>query len=153
MSGFLDIESYERMTPEECWKRHGWGCEALPGTTVLHKADDDDEVFVDEVDPSYGGRFACELYFHGDFMASWFDDDMLDAIRGAFVESIGLDVMREEACCEDAVNCIARDAYVMLFGDCDLMAMDVNEVDELLKMARGFVKANVKWVDYEWEEY
>jgi len=150
---WLDFEKYDSIPADMCWEEYGWGSEAKDGTNVLYRFYGDYEVFVDEVDESYGGKYACELYYRDELAGQWFDATKEDAVRGAFVESIGLDIMRDEGNCEDAVNCIARDAYVMLFGDCDLMAMDVHEVDELLKIARQFVKSHVKWVDYEWEEF
>ena len=149
----LDLNNYEHMTTEECWERHGWGSEAIKGSTVLHLSIDGHELFVDVVDDGYGGKHACELYEPDGLIGQWFADTPQDAIRGAVIDSIGMGIMRIQGNCEDAVNVIAREAYVMLFGDCDLMAMDVHEVDELLGMAREFVKSHVKWVDYEWEEF
>ena len=29
----------------------------------------------------------------------------------------------------------------------------LNRIDKLLGMAREFVSTNVRWVDYEWEEF
>ena len=149
----LDLTAYEHMTPQECWERHGWGSEAIQGSTVFHLAFGETEVFVDAVDDGYGGKQACEIYDGGDMTGQWFADSPLDAIRGAVIDSIGFRTMREEVCCEDAVNVVSYRAYVRLFGPCKLFEMDVEEMDALMGIAREFVKAHVKWVDYEWEEY
>lgn len=154
----LDFDNYEKMTAEECWAKYEWGCEAKRGSTVYHIVYDDErkELFVDELtDATYGGAYACECfsyYDHG-LEGQWFADTKEDAVRGAVVDAIGIQIMKEEGNCEDAVNVIARDAYVMLFGDCDMFAMDVKEIDELLRIAREYVKANAEYAGFEWEEF
>lgn len=152
---WLDFDEYERMTPDECWQRYDWGCEALDGTHILHMSADGRDVFIDEVDEGYGGRIACEVY-SGKYFAldgQWFADTMEDAVRGAFVDAVGYGIMREEGNCEDAVNAIAREAYVALFGECPMHEMDVEQVDALLGMAREFVKGHIELVSYDWEEF
>lgn len=151
----LDLNNYEHMTPAECWERHGWGSEAIQGSTVLHLSIGRKEVFVDVVDDGYGGKHACELFDeHRGLEGQWFADTPQDAIRGAVVDSLGIQVMREEDNCEDAVNVIAGKAYEMLFGhSLEPTAECIAQIDTLLGFAREFVKANIRWVDYEWEEF
>jgi len=149
----LDLSNYEHMTPAECWERHGWGSEAVEGSTVLYLAIDGHELFVDVVDDGYGGKHACELYEPDGLIGQWFADTPQDAIRGAVIDSIGFQVMRDVDNCEDAVNVIAGDAYKMLFGSLELTDEAIGQLDALLGMAREYVKSHVKWVDYEWEEY
>ena len=156
MVNLLDFDSYEKMTDDECWAKYGWGCEAKRGSTVYRTAFDDGrkELFVDELkDATYGGDYACEFFYDGGLEGQWFADTKEDAVRGAIIDSIGIQIMREEGNCEDAVNVIAREAYVMLFGDCAMIAMSVKEVDELLRIAREFVKSHAEFVGYEWEEF
>ena len=152
----LDFKNYERMTVEECWAKYTWGCEAKRGSTVYRTVFDDGrkEVFVDELkDATYGGDYACEFFYDGGLEGQWFADTKEDAVRGAIIDSVGMTIMREEDNCEDAVNSIAREAYVMLFGDCDMLSMKAGEVDELLRIAREFVKSHAESVGYEWEEF
>ena len=153
----LNLDEYEELTAEEAWERFGWGSETKEGGTVLHYADESIELFANEMRTEYDVRdepqYGCEVYECGDMTGQWFAPSWEGAIRGAVIDSVGHDVMREECCCEDAVNCTAREAYVKLFGECPIMSMDVREVDKLLGMAMEFVRANVRWVNYEWEEY
>lgn len=151
----LNLKPYETMTAEECWDAYGWGSEAKPGSTVYHYLVNYKEMFVDELaDPSYGGAYACEMFdSDGDMVGQWFADTVDDAIRGAFVESVGYDAMAEVDNCEDAVNCTAREAYVALFGECPIFEMDVEQYDALLGAARAYVKSHAKWHGYEWEEF
>lgn len=150
----LDLNSYEHMTPQECWKRYGWGSEAIKGTPVLRRFTNGYELFLDVVDNSYGGKHACELFDHDDLVGQWFADTPQDAIRGAVIESIGMNVMRTEDNCEDAVNVIAGTAYEKLMGEpFELTEHAIEQLDVLLGFAREFVKSHISWVDYEWEEF
>ena len=155
----LDGEKYERMTAEECWEKHLWGSEARPGSDVYHRwTDGGEQVFCDMLREEYDVDgmpvFGCEIYDNdGDMVGQWFDSSYEGAIRGAAVDSVVVETMREEVCCEDAVNVTARLAYVRLFGECLICEMDWKEFDELLGISMEQVKANINRVDYEWEEY
>lgn len=150
----LDLNKYEHMTPAESLERYGWGSEAIQGSTVLHLSIGRKEVFVDVVDDGYGGKHACEFFDEfGGLMGQCFADTPQDAIRGAVIDSIGFQVMRDVDNCEDAVNVIAGSAYKMLFGPLELTDCAIRQLDALLGMAREYVKSHVKWVDYEWEEF
>lgn len=151
----LNLKPYETMTAEECWDAYGWGSEAKPNSTVYHYLVEGKEVFVDEMaDETYGGAYGCEIFDEeGDMVGQWFDDTVEGSIRGAFVEYVGYDAMAEVDNCEDAVNCVARDAYVAMFGDCPMCEMDVEQVDALLGAARAYVKAKCSWHGFEWEEF
>ena len=147
--------NHETMTVEECWERYGWGSEAKPNSTVIHAFVDVVEIFVDELaDESYGGKYGCEIFdANEDMVGQWFADDIDDAIRGAFVDYVGYRTMAEEDNCEDATNCIARESYVRMFGECPIYEMDIEQYDALLPHAMAYVKSHVKWFDYEWEEF
>lgn len=154
----LDLSNYECMTPEECWVEHGWGSElTLESPTVLYLATEGHEIFVDTAGSNvdYGGAVCCEISDENRSLdGQYFADTPQDAIRGAIVDSLGIQVMREESNCEDAVSVIAGKAYEMLFGhSLEPTAECIAQIDTLLGFAREFVKANIRWVDYEWEEF
>lgn len=158
MRNLLDLAQYEELTKEEAWMKYGWGCEAEG--EIIRYADDAIEVFADTI-RDYGALpedvFACEIYesdgSRWDMTGQWFDNSYENAIRGAAVSSVVCDAMREEGNCEDAVNVTARLAYMKVFGDVPIHEMDFSEYDRLLGMARIQVRDNIKWVDYEWEEF
>ena len=152
----LNMKKYERMTADECWNRFGWGSEAKEGTMVLYRVINGYEVFCDEMRDEYaddGAVFGCEIFKDGEMVGQWFDGSYEDAIRGAVVDAVGADVLRIEDNCEDAVNCIAHDAYVTMFGYCDMWQMDIEQVDALLGIARKYVKAHGRYFGIEWEEF
>ena len=155
----LDLSNYKRMTPKDCWDEHGWGSElTLESPTVLYLAIDGHEIFVDTAGSNvdYGGAVCCEISDeHRSLDGQYFADTTQDAIRGAVVDSIGFQVMQDVDNCEDAVNVIAGNAYRLLFGKpfFELTDGTIEQLNVLLGFAREFVKANIRWVDYEWEEF
>lgn len=148
----------EGMSAKECWQRFGWGTEAKEGSAVLYYDLGDVEVFCDEMREEYnyidGACFGCEIYDKsGDMVGQWFDDSYESAILGAFVDSVGTDVLREEDNCEDAVNGIAYEAYQAIHGETPMFMMDVEEMSKLIALARNYVKDNGKFYGIEWEEF
>lgn len=159
----LNLESFERINERECWAKYGWGCEAKQNTDILHGFMNGYEVFCDEMNDAYSedGKpcFGCEVYDHdGDMVGQWFAEDIDSAIRGAFIEAVGMETMREEGNCEDSVNVITSKVRDIMFGEHAMFEWLQDEClfeqsNELMAAAREYVKANCARAGFEWEEF
>ena len=154
---YLDLSQYEKLTSEESWNRFNWGVDN-PNATVYHLNNDECEIFVCEECPGYGitdeHTVICEINDEfGGLAGQAFECTIEDAIRAAFVDGVAAVPMFEEACCEDAVNVIAYDAYQAIFGNCPISQMDIAQTDELLRIARAHVKKNIRFASFEWLDY
>lgn len=154
---YLDLSNYERITSEESWNRYLWGVDN-PNAIVYHICTDETEVFVCEECPGYGETdqhtVICEVNDEfGSLAGEAFERTIEEAIKAAFVDAVGNVPMFEEACAEDAVNVISYNAYQAIFGNCPMYQMDIEQMAELQRIARAHVKKNIRFANFDWEEF
>lgn len=146
----INLDIFERIPEDECWREYGWGSESKKGTEVLHLTSSGFEIFCNEMVESYGNSiedvFGCEIYDDIDMLGQWFDSSHERAIAGATVESVGFDVIENYNNSDELVDEIVDAAFAWL---CDIIGennLDSDIKEELAGFAEGFINANSRWV-------
>ena len=157
----MNIDWYEKMTPEESLERYDWGHELMEGSTVYRSNTAENVVMVGLMPE---GEWVCEIEGEdtvpGEPLPRWnmigqgFGETPDKAIEAAVMDVVGFDVMRENANCEDSVNVAAYEAYVFMYGEEPKPFEDSwLEYDNLKGVAIEFVKEHCEHYGFEWEEF
>lgn len=124
----------------------------MPESTVYQKQVDDYLVSIGTGDNNDGfcqidslSNYSCLAYSN--------DSDPWFAYRVAAVETFVFDAMDEEGNCEDSVNSAAYSAFSLVFGGHPENAEDYAELDNLLGIARDYVRDFCHEHGFEWEEF
>lgn len=148
----MNIDLYEQLTAEQVWEEVDPNYAINPNTITYRSVTSEHSVMISEYNLS---EWCCEIESIEDFdlIGQGFGDTPENALGAAIVDCVGYDVLREEGNCEDAVNGIAREAYVFAYGETPMFMMDVKIVDWFKGLACEFVKKHGEHYDIEWEEY
>ena len=148
----MNLDWYEKLTAEQVWNEIDPNY-AIEADSFVYRAETPEHiVMISQV--SNSNEWCCEIdHLEDGEYSSGYGDTPEQALMNAVVECVGYDVMREEDNCEDAVNGIAREAYVFAYGDTPYCEMDYEIVNEFMGIACEFVKNNGEHFGIEWEEY
>ena len=147
-----NIDWYEKLTAEQVWSEIDPNYNIDAGSTVFRSESPEHIVMVSKT--AGCDEWCCEIdHVESGEYSSGFGRTPDEALTNAIVECVGYDVLREEDNCEDASNVIARDAYVLAYGEVPYCEMDVANLNLLMGAACEFVKANGGSFGIEWEEY
>ena len=153
----MNLDKYDEMTVKEAQMDFGWGYDLAP-RTLVHRWESEDNVVMVGFDCD--GSWCCEIEGFEDEEArklwnmvgqGWSKDSPEQAVIMAVLEMDGVNTMKEEGNCEDAVNVLSYNAYQRIYGETPMMEMDVEKMDEIKGAAIEYVKANIRFVDFEWE--
>ena len=148
-----NIDWYEKLTAEQVWNEIDPNYSIEHDSIVYRSATSEHVVMISKPVGSDGWCCEIESVEDDDLIGQGFGATAEDALAAAIVDCVGADVMREEDNCEDASNCIAREAYVFAYGDVPMFEMDARIVDWLMGAACEYVKKNGERYGIEWEEY
>lgn len=148
----VKIEDFEKTTVNEWGEAFGLICLVPDTVAYRYKSgeylftigfSEDEEEWVCQIDDSEGGCVAC---YQGETPQA--------ALENASVEACATEALRRNDNCEDAVNCMAYDAYELLNGGL-LPAFDSDfvQADRLLGLASEIVKARGEQYGIKWESY
>lgn len=145
-----NIDWYEKLTAKQVWDEIDPNYNIEEDSTVFRAVHSTCTVTISQ--PAGTDEWCCEI--EGESIdAQGFGNNAGEALASAIVDAVGYDVLREEDNCEDAVNGIAREAYVLSEGECPIMEMDASIVDWYKGAARSFVRDNGGSYGIAWEEF
>ena len=156
-----NIDWYEKLTAEQVWSEIDPNYNIDSNAIVFRSVTDENTVMISK--PSGDDELCCEIEgweeYQGEkywnMIGQGFGFTPEEALANAIIDCVGIYVLRdgEEDNCEDAVNVITREAYVLACGDVPMFEMDREIVNWLMGAACEFVKKNGEYYGIEWEEY
>lgn len=143
---------FETEIASECGDAFGFDG-IVPGSIVRQRTTDR---YVITVGASVDGGYFCQIDNADDYtcQAIEYADTPEDAYRRAAVAAVVYDAMRDERNSEDAVNLATMNACVLvMMHHAPCTSEEFEEYDELMGIAREFVRRDCAEFGFEWEEF
>ena len=157
----MDINTYKKISQDQAISLYGWGYGLSDdGSPVYVSETPENKIFIAIEE---GGDWCCEIegfeYCEYDERSYWnmigqgFGETPEQALLYAVCDCVGINEVKCEACCEDAVNVLTYSAYMRAY-DKSLIGEPYSEnIDNLFRAAREYVKDYVRFCAFDWEEF
>ena len=155
-----NIDWYEKLTAEQVWNEIDPNYDIDSDAIVFRSVTDENTVMISK--PSGDDEWCCEIDGWEEYQGekSWnmigqgFGETAESALAAAIVDCVGIDVLREEGNCEDAVNVMAGNAYEMLHdGGYPNTDEDWTQYGRMQATSTAIVKKSCHNYGFEWEPY